>query len=285
MPRVPVTNRASLPRPSGFFVYCYLRTDSPKPYYVGKGGRRDRLTAKHAVKVPKDWSRIRILKDDLATNEEALEWERFYVEKLGRKADGGILMNRRDGGIKGGRYDEDVKRAISDSVSALYAQGVFEKLNAPETAARRAYARAANKAAEYGIPEDVYLAMPTFRRDQVKKWMKANPGGTYEEWLATRKSAQAAAKYGLTEDEWLALDKKQRNCLKEWMLRWPGRNPYDWLAGERAARGSKPKIDKAVVLQMRANGMTTAAIAKRFGCVQSTISRICNGKRQASVAA
>ena len=284
MPRLAVTNRAALPKPTGYFVYCYLRSNSPRPYYVGKGSRPDRLTARHSVKVPKDWSRIRILRDGLATDAEALEWEQFYVEKLGRKQHGGCLLNRQEGGIKGGEYDEEVLARISAGVKARHAEGAFDKLNSKEVVKRRAYARAANKAVEYGIPEDVYVAMTTSKRDQCKRWLAANPGSTYENWLVSGRSAVASSKYGLTESEWLALSRKQRNCLKEWMLRYPGRNPHDWLAGVRAKRGTAPRIDKVEVLRLVGEGVRQSEIAKLFSCHLSTINRIVNGKRQASVA-
>jgi plasmid maintenance system antidote protein VapI len=69
------------------------------------------------------------------------------------------------------------------------------------------------------------------------------------------------------------------------MLRWPGRNAYDWLAGERAQKGCKPRISKEEVLALKAEGLSGTEIARRLGCGQPTISRILNGKRQASVAA
>ena len=284
MPRLAVTNRAALPKPTGYFVYCYLRSNSPRPYYVGKGSRPDRLTARHSVKVPKDWSRIRILRDGLATDAEALEWERFYVEKLGRKQHGGCLLNRQEGGIKGGEYDEEVLARISAGVKARHAEGAYDKLNSKEVVKRRAYARAANKAAEYGIPEDVYTAMPATKREQCKQWLAANPGSTYENWLVSGKSAVAASKYGLTESEWLDLDRKQRNCLKEWMLRYPGRNPHDWLAGVRAKKGTAPRIDKVEVLRLAGEGVRQSEIAKLLSCHPSAINRIVNGKRQRTAA-
>lgn len=281
MPVVAVTNRASLPRPQGAFVYCYLRTNSPKPYYVGKGTRRDRLTAKHAVKAPKDWSRIRILRDGL-TEEEALDWERFYVDKIGRKSLGnGPLLNRRDGGEDGGNYTQEVIDQIAAKVSEHYRNGVYATLKAPETIARRAAARLANKAAEFGIPEDAYAKLTKSRREQAKQWLKANPDCTFDQWLARGKSAQSAAKYKLTLDEWEALTRKQKNALKEWMLRWPDRNPHDWLAGKRAKPGSfKPSIDREVVFALAGKGLSQAAIAREIGCHQGSISRILSGNRQ-----
>ncbi len=285
MPIAAVTNRPSLPRPEGAFVYCYLRTDSPRPYYVGKGSRRDRLTARHTVRVPKDFSRIRILRDGL-TPQEASEWERFYIDKIGRKSMGsGPLLNRCDGGEGGANQDAEVLARISEKISALHAQGVFANVNSLESVAKRTVTRAANKAAELGIPEDIYLSMTKGQRGNAQKGLKANPGMSYEGWAASRRSAKAAAKYGLTEGEWLALSPKQRNCLKEWTVRYPGRNPQDWIAGVRAQRGSKPKVNKAEVLALKADGQSAAAIARRLRCSPSTISNILTGKRQLATAA
>lgn len=284
MPFVKVSNRSALPRPEGAFVYCYLRTSSPRPYYVGKGTRPDRLTAKHAVKVPKDWSRIRVLRQGL-TEEEALDWERFYVDKIGRKSLGtGPLLNRRDGGEDGGVYDPEVIERISAKVSEHHKNGVYDAAFAPETVKKRVESRLANMAARFGIPEEAYAGMHKSQREQAKQWLKENPGETFDQWLASRKSAAAAAKYKLTEDEWLSLERKQRNCLKEWMLRYPGRNPHDWLAGKRAKTGPRPRLDKTAVLEMAKNGVSQAGIARALGCSPSAVSRIVNGLRQSEAA-
>lgn len=280
MPFVKVTNRAALPKPVGAFVYCYLRTNSPRPYYVGKGTRRDRLTAKHAIKVPKDWSRIRILRDGL-TPEEALEWERFYIKKIGRKSMGtGPLLNRKDGGEDGGNYAPDVIEQISAKVSEHHKNGVYAAAFTPETIKKRVESRLGNMAVEFGIPEAAYAALTKSQRDQVKKWLKANPGKTFVDWQARGKSVKAAAKYKLTLEEWEALTGKQRNCLKEWMLRWPDRNPHDWLAGRRAKPGTTPKVDKQQVLRLLAEGMNQTEVARKLGCHPATISRIALGRRQ-----
>jgi len=280
MPRAARTNRAKLPQPVGCYVYCYLRTSSNRPYYVGQGSRPDRMTAKHTCKVPADRSRIRIMREGL-TKEQADNWEIFYIEHFGRKSDGGCLVNRREGGHRGGN-DEDTKARISVKVATLHKQGVYANLNTPEAIERRVFERLANKAAEFGIPEEDYAAMTQSRRDQCKAWLNANPGKTYEDWLVSGKSARAAAKYGLTQEEWESLDRKQKNCLKEWMIRWPGRDAHDWLAGERAKGGPKARIEKGQVLAMLSSGFSQAAVARQLGCHPSAVSRIFKGKRQAA---
>ena len=80
-----------------FFTYAYLREDGT-PYYVGKGGRTDRVKAKHhRVPVPPD-ERILFLKTGL-TEEEAFRHEKYMIHVLGRKDLGtGMLWNFTDGG-------------------------------------------------------------------------------------------------------------------------------------------------------------------------------------------
>jgi hypothetical protein len=237
------------------------------------------------VKVPKDHSRIRVLREGL-TQQEAFEWERFYINKIGRKSLGnGPLLNRCDGGEGGTNQDAEVLARISEKVSARHAQGAYAKLNDPATVAKRSHARAANKAAELEIPEDIYLAMSKVQRSAAQRGLKANPGMSYEEWASGRRSAKAAAKYGLSEAEWLTLNAKQRNCLKEWMKYNPGRDAHDWIAGAREAVGPKPKVSKAEVLALKVKGFASAAIAEQLGCDPSTISNILTGKRQSAVAA
>jgi hypothetical protein len=237
------------------------------------------MTARHTCNVPSDRSRIRIMREGL-TREEADRWEIFYINRFGRKAEGGVLVNMREGG-EGGAHDEETNARIAAKVSEHYANGVYASLNAPETVQRRASERMANKAAEFGIPADDYATMTKSRRSQCKKWLAANPEATYADFLANGKTAKAAAKYGLTVDEWTALSGKQRNCLKEWMNRFPDRSAHDWLAGERAVGGSKPRVSKEQVIALVTQGMTRRAVAEVVGCSAAQVSRIALGQRQA----
>ena len=82
----------------GWFVYVYLRIKDWSPYYVGIASDPYRPIGKHTCIVPKDRSRIRIMRSCL-TEEEAKEWEVFYIAHFGRKDLGtGILRNMTDGG-------------------------------------------------------------------------------------------------------------------------------------------------------------------------------------------
>jgi len=78
-----------------FYTYAYLREDKT-PYYIGKGtGRRMYGNHKHTPVPPKD--RILLLKENLS-NEEAIRHEMYLISVLGRKSEGGILINLTSGG-------------------------------------------------------------------------------------------------------------------------------------------------------------------------------------------
>lgn len=88
-------------------MYAYLRDkDSPNgkagsPYYVGVAGSVQRPYQLHGrTPVPSDERRVRVLRQGV-THEQAREWEKYYIEKFGRKDVGTgrrMLMNRTDGG-------------------------------------------------------------------------------------------------------------------------------------------------------------------------------------------
>jgi len=81
-----------------FYTYAYLREDR-SPYYIGKG-KGDRAYKKYdrTVPLPKDKSRILILKKNL-TEVEAFRHEVYMIAVYGRKDLGtGILRNMTNGG-------------------------------------------------------------------------------------------------------------------------------------------------------------------------------------------
>lgn len=88
-------------------VYAYLRDkDSPNgkagsPYYVGVAGSVQRPYQSHGrTPVPSDERRVRVLRQGV-THEQAREWEKYYIEKFGRRDAGTgrkMLVNRTDGG-------------------------------------------------------------------------------------------------------------------------------------------------------------------------------------------
>jgi hypothetical protein len=80
-----------------YYCYFYLREDGT-PYYVGKGCN-SRINNKYhpGISLPPPERRIKVHQN--LTEEEALEKEKYYIKKYGRKDLGtGILYNRTDGG-------------------------------------------------------------------------------------------------------------------------------------------------------------------------------------------
>jgi hypothetical protein len=269
-----------LPQPKGWFVYCYLRTNSNLPYYVGLGSRPDRMTAKHACKVPNDWTRIRVLRQGL-TKAEAQHWEIFYIQRFGRRDLGtGCLVNRKDGGECGGNLSPQVLARLSETT----------KKNPPpqpnaEQLKKRAEKRMANQAAKYGIPIAAYQAMDKPQREAAKAWCRANPDSPFSYYvprtMATRVAETAAAR-GVPLEIYEQMSCKERNALRMWLELNPGRTGADYLAGVRRRSGPPSRIDREQVLALKAIGKNQTEIAKELGCGPSHISRILNGRRRAA---
>ena len=107
-----------------YYVYMYLRKIHNTPYYVGKG-KNNRAFEKHGrIVVPKDSTKIHIIKENLS-NEEANELEKALIAQYGRKDNNtGILRNLTDGGEgtsgiipwnKGKNHSEESKMKMSIS--------------------------------------------------------------------------------------------------------------------------------------------------------------------------
>jgi hypothetical protein len=102
--------------PNRFYTYAYLREDRT-PYYIGKGwGNRAYKKSKNEIKLPKDRSRIILLKQNLS-EEEAFKHEIYMIAVFGRKDLGtGILRNKTNGGEGsiGLRMGDEAKQKISE---------------------------------------------------------------------------------------------------------------------------------------------------------------------------
>jgi hypothetical protein len=87
-----------------FYTYMYLREDRT-PYYIGKGSNNRAYVPHNHIPVPKDKSRIVILKKNL-TEERAFTHEIYMISVLGRKDLGtGMLINLTSGGE--GKFGQD----------------------------------------------------------------------------------------------------------------------------------------------------------------------------------
>ena len=86
------------------YVYLHIKATDGEPFYVGKGHRKDRCGSKfsrskfwHNI-VKKYGFDIIILEENL-TPEKAIELEKYWIERIGRRDLGkGPLVNLTDGG-------------------------------------------------------------------------------------------------------------------------------------------------------------------------------------------
>lgn len=257
-----------LPQPKGWFVYCYLRTASNRPYYIGLGSRPDRMTARHSCKVPRNWSRIRVMRQEL-TREQAIHWERFYIARYGRKDLGtGCLMNRTAGG--------DV---------AEYSAETLEKIRraagSPENIARLKALAAARK------------GKPRAPRKKIEKdakgreWAWKPPSHRRRKARSVLSAQQARAKnnaerHGICPAVWAAMSYRERAALGEWVKANPEGTATDYLSGVRRERyRPATRFPAAKMRELRARGWTQAAIAMEMGCARTYVSRVLSGARQA----
>jgi hypothetical protein len=103
-----------------YYTYAYLREDGT-PYYIGLGyGRRAYKNHRHVPVPPR--SRILFLKRNL-TRAEAIKHEVYLIYVLGRKCDGGILVNLTTGGdgTVGYSVDQNTRDKIRKTLETTHA--------------------------------------------------------------------------------------------------------------------------------------------------------------------
>lgn len=232
------------------------------------------MTARHLCKVPRDRSRIRVMRRGL-TREQAVYWEKFYIARYGRKDLGtGILVNRTDGGdatVHGPEALEKIRQAARrpENIERLRTVNVGRKMH-PRTREAllaaivgRKRTEAERKAASEqrrGVPKP-----PEF----TKRVVEARERNT-------------AARLGIPYETWAAMTAKERNTIRMWLVNNPDRNADEYFAGVRRKSGPQPSVDAAEVRRLvLEEGLTQAAVAERLGCSRPYVSRIVRGERQA----
>jgi hypothetical protein len=215
---------ARLPQPKGWFVYCYLRAASNLPYYIGLGSRPDRVTGRHSCKVPKDWSRIRIMRQDL-TRDEAIRWECFYINRYGRRDLGtGVLMNRTDGG--------DLVNHSPASRRRLSEAG-----RRPENLARLRVVNKGRRRPQHAIEAAAAGTRARWVRHRVERGRLPIPKAQIPPYLSL--TMRKAREHGLCPLVWEGLTQKQRRAIHEWCRR-TGCDGQDYLLG----RGTNARMRK-----------------------------------------
>lgn len=104
---------------TNFYTYAYLRASNNTPYYIGKGCGRRAYSGAHNVSIPKDVSKILILKENL-TEAEAHRHEKYLIAVYGLKREGGILYNLTYGGegVSGRVLSVEARQRISEARKA-----------------------------------------------------------------------------------------------------------------------------------------------------------------------
>jgi len=213
----------------GCFVYCYLREDG-SPYYVGKATTQYRPFQEHAVGIPSQRERVRVMRSGLP-EDEAFRWEIFYIARYGRKDLGtGILRNSTDGGEgpAGNVWTKEQKAALSavrqewdrnnvrwwgGRISAGKMGGSLSdehRQSIAETLCDEAEAIAA------GMSLSKWASLPDHQRRRIRRQLEA---GLRPCPNATMREIKAAGRNGLTVSQWKTLSPLQRKHIKRTMQR------------------------------------------------------------------
>jgi len=212
----------------GCYVYCYLRHSDSKtapagsPYYVGIacGSQRHRRPFGHhdSCPIPFDRSLVRVLRSGL-TIEEAERWEIFFIAWYGREAEGGILLNRAEGGrvVAGWKHSEESKVRLS---AAQKGRKITWAGKISESLAHRTWDPAWTERAIEARKENGTLN--TRNAENIAKQKATNakkPRSAFRtpEMIAKTKETKqrkSAAQLGITYEQYAALEEKEWRALK-----------------------------------------------------------------------
>jgi len=193
-----------------FGVYAYLRENDSangkagSPYYIGKMADVYRPWGKHTTRPPSDPKRVRLLRGGL-TEQEANEWEKFYIKKYGRIDLGtGILRNLKPGG-EGGAHSPLTRAKIgAGNKGKIISAEARAKLRAALTGRKHSEERRAKVSAAL-----TGRAHSAETRAKMSATAKQTPVEIIAQRTETRKRA-IAAQYGIDPAKYLTLSQPQR---------------------------------------------------------------------------
>lgn len=171
-----------------YYVYFYLREDFT-PYYVGKGKNKRAWTKREGIKIPKDKSKIILVKTEL-TEIQSFILERYYIRWFGRKDNGtGILRNMTDGaeGVsgshvnKGRKFSEEHKKKLSEKrFGRKLSEQHKEKLHSGRRGTKNSkehIEKMINGRLKKGVSESTRKKMSENRKKLINKLEIASKGG------------------------------------------------------------------------------------------------------------
>ena len=213
----------------GCYVYCYLREHDRTPYYVGFASTSTRPLEPHACQLPAYNALIVVLRSGL-TEQQAFDWEKYYISRFGRKdLVGGLLLNQTDGGqgALGRIYDEETRQAIRETLAAELASkfgfSVEEWLQIEKTMRYRMPKHKIN-ADKFGFTVKEWLALSKGEKISLLKNQKSVKKAQSEQAVVQNLAQQrkAAERWGLSLDVYATLDGKQSRAMKAYVRRGKG---------------------------------------------------------------
>ncbi len=105
-----------------YYVYAHVNLHNNEIFYIGKGfGKRcdsNNGRSKYWHRIVNKYGYKIIMLEENLTNEESINYEIYWIKKIGRKINGGTLINMTDGGDGGDTISNHPNReVILDKIS------------------------------------------------------------------------------------------------------------------------------------------------------------------------